>query len=173
MGRVVFWLGNDAGGGKPLPLIENPVAMFDSEHEVDWLNTQLGKDIIEAVDDSVHIKDRIIESTVLGCSIPPEDLSCGCKMVLLAAFHPDVSDLFFDGSKMGDNCYPVLFKVARETKRNVKVRVGRLLRESWGESEEVLFMPKNDSITGYMAAFDYLAANTKLFYKGDRYGAQG
>lgn len=164
-GAVVFWLGNDIGGGKPLPVIENPVDMFDDDCELDWLNSDLGKHIIKAIDKSDHIKDRLIESPVLG-GISPKELSCGCKSVLLAAFHPDVSERYLDGSLMGDNCYPVLFRVARDTGRQVKVQVGRVLHEPWAENEVVRFMPKNEDVTGYQACQRYLALNASMFYRG-------
>jgi hypothetical protein len=165
MGHVIFWLGNDAGGGKPLPLVDDPVDLFDDDYELSWLNSSLGKAIIKDIDKSMHVKDRLIESPVLG-GISPRELSCGCKSVLLAAFHPDISEKFLDGSRMGDNCYPILFKVARETGRDVKVQVGRVLHESWGEGETVLFMPKKESIKGFKACQRYLALNSSMFYRG-------
>jgi len=165
MSSVVFYLGK-------IDVLESPDAVFDDEYEPSWLNSSLGKYIIKAIDESEVDGDRRIVSPVFEV-ISPDLLSCGCKSVLLAAFHPEASKWVFDGSKMGDNCYPPLFKVAKETNRRTVVRVGRLLREPWGEEDTVLFLPKKDKVTGYKACFDYLAMNTRMFYKGEGYGTQG
>ena len=171
MGKVVFWLGNSLNKGMKLPVLSDPVSLFDSEYKVAWLNTDLGKEIIKYIDNSTHVKDRLLESDLMG-DFRPEDLSCGCKTVLLSAFHPEMTNVYLDGSRMGDNCFPMLFEVAKRTGRGIKVRVGRLLRKPWDGDDEVLFMPQNKAVRGYSAVFDYLASNTDLFYKGDLYGTQ-
>jgi hypothetical protein len=153
-------------------LLEQPVALFNADHTAEWLNTELGKHIIRTIDKTEVKEGSVLLSPVLG-AIPPDRLSCGCKSVLLAAFHPEAEKYVFDGAKMGDNCYPVLFNVVNQTKRKLKVQVGRLLRESWGENDTVLFTPKNDIVKGYAQCFDYLAAHTHLFWKGEGYGTQG
>ena len=152
-------------------LLEYPVAVFDDEYEPEWLNAELGRHIIKRIDKTEVDRGRYLVSPILG-PMSPDALSCGCKSVLLAAFHPDAEEFVFDGSKMGDNCYPVLFDVVRETGRNLKVQVGRLLREPWGEDEVVMFSTR-DRVVGYKACYKYLALHTHLFYKGDGYGTQG
>jgi hypothetical protein len=162
---VIFYLGK-------LPsnrLVEFPVQLFDSTYEPAWLNSDIGKRIVKGIDKSDIVGDRVISSPALGM-IPPDYLSCGCKSVLLAAFSSALDDKMLDGSKMGDNCFPWLFVVARELKKPVRVQVGRLLRQPWGEEEDVMFWPKKECVKGYKAAFHYLAMHTDMFYKGDGYG---
>jgi hypothetical protein len=165
-------------------LLEYPVALFDSTFEPDWFTSELGKYIIKTIDKTDVTKDGTLVSPFIK-PMSPDYLSCGCKSVLLAAFHPDAEGFVFDGSKMGDNCYPVLFKVAYKTGRGLKVQVGRLLRETWGEKEDVwiaLTSAKSESegkkpravrITGYSACHKFLASHTHLFWKGEGYGTQG
>ena len=169
MATVVFYLGDVE---KVAELLEYPVKVFDTEFQTEWLNDPLGKYIIKTIDKSDVIEGAVINSPVLGI-IPPHYLSCGCKSVLLAAFHPDIENKVLDGSKMGDNYFPVLFEVVRQTNRRIVVQVGRLLREEWGEEDTVLFLPKKVTKTGFKACFDYLALNTHMFYKGEGYGTQG
>ena len=152
-------------------LMEFPVAVFDDEYEPEWLSAELGRDIIKRIDNTDFENGRALLSPILG-QISPDALSCGCKSVLLAAFYPRAEEYVFDGSKMGDNCYPVLFDVVRETGRRLRVQVGRLLREPWGEDDVVMFSTQ-EKVVGYKACYKYLALHTHLFYKGEGYGTQG
>jgi hypothetical protein len=178
-GKVTFLIG-EVGTG----LLEYPVALFDSAYEPSWFNDELGKDIIKTIDKTDVTKEGALDSPFIK-PMSPDYLSCGCKSVLLAAFHPEAEKYVFDGSKMGDNCYPVLFEVARRTGRELKIQVGRLLRQPWGEREVVWVAltskksegrgvpPRTRQITGYEACHKYLAAHTHLFWKGEGYGTQG
>ncbi len=84
---------------------------FNRKHTVDWLNNPLAKEIIKGIDNSVHIKDNLIESPVLG-AIPPRMLSTGCKGVLILLNMP--SGIIISGERFGDNCFPWLSRVGEE-----------------------------------------------------------
>ena len=153
-------------------LLEQPVAMFEDDFDPKWLENELVRDIIKRIDNTCFNEGGALVSPVLG-PMSHEMLSCGCKSVILAALHPDAEQYVFDGSKMGDNCYPVLFDVVNKTGRKLRIQVGRLLREPWGEDDVVVFMPTKDKVVGYEACYGYLSLHTHLFWKGDGYGTQG
>ena len=56
----------------------------------------------------MYISGEYIQSPVLG-GISPRDLSSGCKALLILLNEPDK---IVSGDRMGDNCYPVLLKMA-------------------------------------------------------------
>ena len=61
------------------------------------------------VDSSEYIDGEYIQSPVFG-GISPRDLSTGCKALLILLNEPDK---IVSGDRMGDNCYPVLFEMAK------------------------------------------------------------
>lgn len=81
---------------------------FDAMYEQCWFESDLAKQIIAGVDMSEYIKGEYIESPVLG-GISPRDLSTGCKALLILL---NMDNVVVSGERMGDNCYPWLFKIA-------------------------------------------------------------
>lgn len=81
---------------------------FDLEYEVEWFDSPMARKIIKTIDKSEYISGHYIESPVLG-GISPEQLSTGCKSLLLLLNRPE---LIVAGERMGDNCYPILFEMA-------------------------------------------------------------
>lgn len=73
MGKVVFWLGNDIDGGKPLPLVEHSVALFDRYYETDWLKNATGVSSSTIAklgkNQPISMESMIKTCTVLGCDI--------------------------------------------------------------------------------------------------------
>ena len=163
MAQLVFYL------GKAEPLLEHPVALFQIERKPTWLESELGKNIIQQIDKSEVLSSNVVRCEALG-TIPVDWLSSGCKGVLLAAFYEGIEGMYLDGSKLGDNCFPVLFDVAETTGRALKIRVGRLLREPWDDRHEVLFMPKKVLVKGYKNILHYMGLHTHMFYRGDGFG---
>jgi len=163
MALITFYL------GKIEPVLTSGGLEFDALYTPDWINNDLAKFIIKGIDNSEVICDRVIKSPVIGM-IPPEYLSHGCKNVLLAFFKEEMDGVYLDGSKMGDNCYPILIEAAKKSGISVRVRVGRLLRDPWDEETEILMLPKRKIVKGYSKTLIYLALNCDLFYRGEGYG---
>lgn len=82
---------------------------FDAVYDASWLQSEMAKKIIRVVDSSEYIDGEYIQSPVFG-GISPRDLSTGCKALLILLNEPDK---IVSGDRMGDNCYPVLFEMAK------------------------------------------------------------
>ncbi|MCQ2790273.1 MAG: DUF4869 domain-containing protein [bacterium] len=81
---------------------------FDNSYKEEWVLSDLGKKIINDVDNSEVIDGQLIQSPVLG-KISPKELSGGVKTLLLILF--DNSHIF-NASTCGDNCAIWLLKIS-------------------------------------------------------------
>ena len=82
---------------------------FDAVYDASWFKSDMAKKIIKAIDKSDYIDGEYIKSPVFG-GISPRDLSTGCKALLILLNEPDK---IVSGDRMGDNCYPMLFEMAK------------------------------------------------------------
>mgnify|MGYP004560074383 FL=1 len=90
--------------------VNYPSDYFDAMYDKSWLCSDMAKYIIKTVDKSDYVSGEYIESPVFG-GISPRDLSTGCKALLILLNEPDN---IVSGDRMGDNCIPVLLKMATE-----------------------------------------------------------
>ncbi len=104
--------------------ISNTSGYFNSKYKVDWLNNDLAKEIIKDIDNSIHVKDHVIESPVLG-AIPPIWLSTGCKGLLILLNSP--SGIILSGERFGDNCFKWLSKLGEQ--KDVYITLSHYLDE--------------------------------------------
>ena len=74
--------------------------IFNSLVKNEWLNDPFVKQMVKAIDNSTIVKDRYIESPILG-AISPRELSRGVKGCTLMKYHPEFE---YSGDAFGDNC---------------------------------------------------------------------
>ncbi|MBQ3163299.1 MAG: DUF4869 domain-containing protein [Lachnospiraceae bacterium] len=91
-------------------VIENTSVYFDNTYEDEWITSDIAKEIIKDIDKSEVLDKHCIMSPVLG-QIPPTELSCGTKTLLLMLFD---NDNVFNASNCGDNCAKWILKIAEE-----------------------------------------------------------
>ena len=89
--------------------IYNPEAYFINQYEDEWITSNISRDMIRDIDDSIVIDSRVIDSPVLG-PITPRELSGSVKTLILMAFED--SDKIFNGSACGNNCAKWILKIA-------------------------------------------------------------
>lgn len=103
-----IWLGTN------FLFMENKISYvsnyFDAMYEESWFKSDMAKHIIRTIDKSEYIDGDYIRSPEFG-GIPPRDLSTGCKALLILLNEPES---IVSGDRMGDNCYPVLFEMAKD-----------------------------------------------------------
>lgn len=83
---------------------------FDAMYDENWFRSDMAKHIIWAIDESEYIDGDYIKSPGFG-GISPRDLSTGCKALLTLLNEPNE---IVSGDRMGDNCFPVLFEMAKK-----------------------------------------------------------
>lgn len=91
---------------------------FDDVFVKDWLSDKFVQHIIEEIDDTSVENDAILYNDVLGY-INPRELSTGCKTLILIY----KLNLHVKGSRMGDNCIPLLLEIAE--KKEVYISLSR------------------------------------------------
>ena len=98
--------------------IYNTAAYFKYDYEDEWITDPFVKEMIKDVDQSIVLKNGVIDSPVLG-KIPPLGLSGGVKTLILVAFE---KDKIFNASTCGDNCAKWLLKIAENEDRTINLR---------------------------------------------------
>ena len=92
-------------------VISNTSGYFDAMYESTWFKSTMAENILKTIDGAKYISGEYIESRY-GTGMSPVDLSTGCKTLLLLLNMPDI---IVSGDRMGDNCYPVLLAMAKES----------------------------------------------------------
>lgn len=98
--------------------IYNTNVYFKNTYEPEWIESELAKKIIKAVDDSDVLSGECINSPVLG-QIPPERLSGGVKTLLLMLNEPDK---IFNASTCGDNCAKWILEIGKLKDLTINLR---------------------------------------------------
>ena len=99
-------------------VVANPAVYFKNTYEDEWITDELSRKMIEDVDHSIVISERVIESPVLG-AITPKELSGGVKTLILINNCPDK---IFNASACGDNCAEWLLEIGKEKDITVNLR---------------------------------------------------
>lgn len=99
-------------------VVTNPAVYFKNTYEDEWITDELSRKMIQAVDHSTVISERVIESPVLG-AITPKELSGGVKTLILINNCPDK---IFNASACGDNCAEWLLEIGKEKDVTVNLR---------------------------------------------------
>ncbi len=99
-------------------VVTNPAVYFKNTYEDDWITDELSRKMIQDVDNSNVISERVIESPVLG-AITPKELSGGVKTLILINNCPDK---IFNASACGDNCAKWLLEIGKEKDITVNLR---------------------------------------------------
>lgn len=99
-------------------VVTNPAVYFKNTYQDEWITDELSRKMIQAVDKSTVISERIIESPVLG-AITPKELSGGVKTLILINNCPDK---IFNASACGDNCAKWLLEIGKKKDTTVNLR---------------------------------------------------
>lgn len=99
-------------------VVTNPAVYFKNTYQDEWITDELSRKMIQAVDKSTVISERVIESPVLG-AITPKELSGGVKTLILINNCPDK---IFNASACGDNCAEWLLEIGKEKDITVNLR---------------------------------------------------
>lgn len=106
----------------PKDLIHNVSGYFKRLKKKDWFNNDFVKRVIREIDKSEHIKDELIESPVFG-GMAPERLSNGAKCLIMLYNMPDIN---IYGSRMGDNCVPLLLELGEM--KDINITLGHIMQ---------------------------------------------
>ena len=98
--------------------VYNTNVYFKNTYEPEWFETELAKQIVREVDDSVVLSSECIQSPVLG-QIPPERLSGGVKTLLLILNEPEK---IFNASTCGDNCAKWILEIGKREDVTINLR---------------------------------------------------
>ena len=98
--------------------IYNPVIYFKNMYTDDWIMDELSREMIMAVDRSIVVGPRVIDSPVLG-GISPRELSGGVK-TLIAMYK--VPEKIFNASACGDNCAKWILKIGEMKDVTINLR---------------------------------------------------
>ena len=110
-------------------VLHNVETYFKNQMEYSWLESDLAKQIIEDVDNSVVESPQCIRSNVLG-QIPPTRLSGGTKALLLIW---NEMDRVVNASNCGDNCAKWLLKFGES--RDITINLNHIMDFGSGEFE--------------------------------------
>ena len=110
-------------------VLHNVETYFKNQMEYSWLESDLAKQIIEDVDNSVVESPQCIRSNVLG-QIPPTRLSGGTKALLLIW---NEMDRVVNASNCGDNCAKWLLKFGES--RDITINLNHIMDFGPGEFE--------------------------------------
>ncbi len=92
--------------------IYNTNVYFNNTYKDRWLQDEMSKKMIKAVDRSEVLDEKTILSPVFG-NMSPKKLSGGVKTLLLIRFD---KEKVFNASACGDNCAEWILKIAEERK---------------------------------------------------------
>lgn len=81
---------------------------FNAEYEVSWLTSTFARQAIREIDKSEYIDGDYIKD-YMGIGMSARGLSTGCKALILLYNEPKLE---ICGERLGDNCFPLLFKLA-------------------------------------------------------------
>lgn len=107
--------------------IYNTNVYFNNTYKDRWLQDELSKEMIRAVDRSEVIDEKTILSPVFG-NMSPKKLSGGVKTLLLIRFD---KEKVFNASACGDNCAKWILKIAED--RKVVINLHHLMDFGKGE----------------------------------------
>ena len=99
-------------------VVTNPAVYFKNTYEDEWITDELSRKMIQSVDNSAVISERVIESPVLG-AITPKELSGGVKTLILINNCPNK---IFNASACGDNCAEWLLEMGKDKDITVNLR---------------------------------------------------
>ena len=122
--------------------ITNPAVYFKNTYEDEWVTDELSRKMIQAVDNSTVISERVIESPVLG-AITPKELSGGVKTLILINNCPDK---IFNASACGDNCAEWLLEIGKE--KDITVNLRHIM--DFGEGDFDIYIQNTDQIVHSM-----------------------
>jgi hypothetical protein len=88
--------------------IYNTDLYFNNSYKDKWFSDNFVKRMIKEIDNSEVIDNNIIKNDILG-TFSPINLSMGVKTLILIYSKPK---MIFNISNCGDNCIPLLFKIA-------------------------------------------------------------
>ena len=110
-------------------VLHNVETYFKNQMEYSWLESDLAKQIIEDVDNSVVESPQCIRSNVLG-QIPPTRLLGGTKALLLIW---NEMERVVNASNCGDNCAKWLLKFGES--RDITINLNHIMDFGPGEFE--------------------------------------
>ena len=95
--------------GKTEDTIFNISDWFNTNFENEWFHHPLVKEMVQDVDQSTIIGDRVVDSPVLG-TISHRELSGEVKALIMMLFEPERE---YNGSACGDNCAKWILEIAK------------------------------------------------------------
>ena len=127
---------------------------FKLAFENEWMDDPLSRKIVESIEKSKIISNRIVDNPVMG-EISIFDISSGCKQVLLMQ-HLETEYVYLS-STMGDNCAKWVQEVAKL--RDVTLSINSMF--VFEDDVQALCMNTGAMINGYR---DYLDTYTVLMH---------
>lgn len=114
---------------------------FDDTYEPEWFEDPFVREIIKIIDKSDVIcehKSINIYNEILG-NIPPQNLSSGCKGLILLL----KDEIAINGDRLGDNCIPFLLKISE--KKDCEISLGHIPK--FPEKFNAVILNTGDMIT--------------------------
>lgn len=130
--------------------IYNTAVYFKNVYEDSWFLDDFAKKVVKKVDSSDVIDIRAIISPVLGV-IPPTELSCGVKTLLLIK---NCLDEVFNASTCGNNCARFILELAKE--KDITINLRHIM--DFGKAKFSAKILNDDSIVHGMEEFLFAAA---------------
>lgn len=128
--------------GEYAGVVTNPAVYFKNTYEDEWITEELSRKMIQAVDHSTVISERVIESPVLG-AITPKELSGGVKTLILINNCPDK---IFNASACGDNCSEWLLEIGQE--KDITINLRHIM--DFGEGSFDIYIQNTDQVVHSM-----------------------
>lgn len=97
--------------------VYNTASYFKYDYEEDWLTDPQVKKMIQDIDKSTVLANRVIDSPVLG-KISQLELSGSVKTLILVKYEPEK---VFNASTCGDDCAKWLLKIAEQEDRTINL----------------------------------------------------
>ena len=99
-------------------VVTNPAVYFKNTYEDEWITDELSRKMIQDIDRSKVISERVIDSPVLG-AITPKELSGSVKTLILINNCPN---MIFNASACGDDCAKWLLEMGKEKDITINLR---------------------------------------------------
>lgn len=96
-----------------------PDTVFDNTYESAWLNSEIGREILTKVEHIDFMPGEDAEQAFRRLGFLPKELSTGAKNLFLCAFYVENQRILL--TKMGANCFELLFKITAE--KDIKISV--------------------------------------------------